>query len=255
MVAAIVPGVLIGTALGLLGGGGSVLTVPIFVYVLGFDPKAAIAMSLAVVGTASVVGTVAHWRAGRVNLRIGALFGAVAMLGTLGGARLGLFLAGTTQLLLFGVVMLAAAGIMLRGGTAHASEKSGDAGLGRTVAPLVMGGLFVGLLTGVVGVGGGFLIVPALLFIRVPLPEAIGTSLLIIAANCAIGVWSYLGQVEIAWTAVALVTASMVPGIAFGTYLHRFVPQRLLRGGFAVFLAVMAAFILYQNVNDVTLGD
>ena len=113
--AALVPGVLIGAALGLLGGGGSVLTVPIFVYVLGFEPKAAIAMSLAVVGVTSALGTAGHWRAGNVNVRIALVFGGVAMLGTLLGVRLSRFVPGTTQLVIFGAVMLAAAVFMLRG--------------------------------------------------------------------------------------------------------------------------------------------
>src|SRR5688572_30962718 len=95
LAAALVPGVLIGAALGLLGGGGSVLTVPIFVYVLGFEPKAAIAMSLAVVGVTSALGTTGHWRAGNVNVRIALVFGGVAMLGTLLGVRLSRFVPGT----------------------------------------------------------------------------------------------------------------------------------------------------------------
>ena len=116
LAAAIVPGVLIGAALGLLGGGGSVLTVPIsFVYVLGFSPKEAIAMSLAVVAATSAFGTVGYWRAGHVNARIATVFGGVAMLGTLFGVRVARFIPGTTQMVIFGAVMLAAAVFMLRG--------------------------------------------------------------------------------------------------------------------------------------------
>lgn len=107
---AIALGVVIGVTLGLLGGGGSILTVPIFVYVLGFGAKEAIAMSLAVVGVTSLVGTAGHWRAGNVNLRVAAVFGPVAMLGTYAGARLATRLSGTTQLAIFAVVMLVAAG-------------------------------------------------------------------------------------------------------------------------------------------------
>ena len=119
MTAALAPtlvlGVLIGAALGLLGGGGSVLTVPLFVYALGFDPKHAIAMSLAVVGATSAFGTAAHWRAGYVNMRIAAIFGAVAIAGTFVGVRLANFVSGTTQLVVFGAVMLTAAVFMLKG--------------------------------------------------------------------------------------------------------------------------------------------
>jgi uncharacterized protein len=107
--------VLIGAALGLLGGGGSVLTVPIFVYVLGFSPKEAIAMSLAVVAATSAFGKMGYWRAGHVNVRIATVSGGVAMLGTLSGVRLARFTPGTTQMVIFGAVMLAAAVFMLRG--------------------------------------------------------------------------------------------------------------------------------------------
>jgi uncharacterized membrane protein YfcA len=181
--------VLIGAALGLLGGGGSVLTVPIFVYVLGFSPKEAIAMSLAVVAATSAFGTVGYWRAGHVNVRIATVFGGVAMLGTLSGVRLARFIPGTTQMVIFGAVMLAAAVFMLRG-RPPADEKRGEA-VARPVAStvkVVPGGLLVGLLTGIVGVGGGFLIVPALVLMRMPLREAVGTSLLVITGTCVVGV-------------------------------------------------------------------
>ena len=135
LAAAIVPGVLIGAALGLLGGGGSVLTVPIFVYVLGFSPKEAIAMSLAVVAATSAFGTVGYWRAGHVNVRIATVFGGVAMLGTLLGVRLARFIPGTTQMIIFGAVMLAAAVFMLRG-RPPCDEKRGE-GVARSVASTV----------------------------------------------------------------------------------------------------------------------
>ncbi len=244
-------GLVIGVALGLLGGGGSILTVPIFVYVLRFGPKEAIAMSLAVVGATSAVGVAGHWRAGNVNLRVGLVFGSVAMAGTYAGARLATVLSGATQLAIFGVVMLIAAAFMFRGcGGKPVSEKpSGTPALRGGIALIVLEGLAVGLLTGLVGVGGGFLIVPALVLLALPMREAVGTSLLIIATNCVVGFYGYVGQVHVDWPAVALVTAGTVPGISFGTYLHRLVPQHALRRGFAAFLLLVAAFILYQNVG------
>jgi uncharacterized membrane protein YfcA len=249
---AIALGMLIGAALGLLGGGGSILTVPIFDYILGFGPKEAIAMSLAVVGVTSAVGVVSHWRAGNVNVRIGVVFGAVAMLGTIAGARLATHLTGATQLAIFGGVMVAAAVFMARGrANAHGPERSPAKAGRRAVALIVSEGLLVGLLTGVVGVGGGFLIVPALVLISVPIGEAVGTSLLIIAANCVVGLYGYLGHVEIAWSGVALIALGTVPAIAVGAHWHRFVPQYLLRRGFAAFLIVIAVFILYQNLGTV----
>jgi uncharacterized protein len=250
MLAAILPGVLIGVTLGLLGGGGSVLTVPIFVYVLGFSPKEAIAMSLAVVGATSAFGSAGHWRAGHVNVRIAIVFGGVAMLGTLLGVRLARFIPGTTQMLVFGAVMLAAAVFMLRGRPRCDNECGGAVERPTTsAAKIVPGALLVGSLTGIVGVGGGFLIVPALVLTRMPLREAVGTSLLVITGTCVIGFLGYVGHVHLDWVAVALVAAGTLPGIAMGSYLHQFVPRSVLRRGFAVFLMVMAAFILIENIG------
>ena len=248
LAAAIVPGVLIGAALGLLGGGGSVLTVPIFVYVLGFSPKESIAMSLVVVAATSAFGTASPWRAGNVNVRVAAVFGAVAMLGTFVGVRLARFVPGTTQLVIFAAVMLAAAVFMVRGRTT-CDDQTGKLS-SKPVASLLSvlpGGLLVGSLTGIVGVGGGFLIVPALVLMRMSLREAVGTSLLIITGTCVVGFLGYLGHVRFDWVAVALVGAGTLPGIAMGSYLHQFVPQSVLRRGFAAFLVVIAAFIFIEN--------
>jgi uncharacterized membrane protein YfcA len=253
LAAAIVPGVLIGAALGLLGGGGSVLTVPIFVYVLGFTPKEAVAMSLAVVGATSAVGTASHWRAGNVDVRVAVAFGGVAMFGTLLGVRLARFVPETTQLVIFGAVMLAAAVVMLRGRAPFDQENGGVPPQPvMSVLKVVPGGLLVGSLTGIVGVGGGFLIVPALVLMRVSLREAVGTSLLIITGTCVVGFLGYLGHVRLDWTAVTLVAAGTVPGIALGSYLNRFVPQSALRRGFAALLVVIAAFILIENLGPLS---
>ncbi|HXW08376.1 MAG TPA: sulfite exporter TauE/SafE family protein [Vicinamibacterales bacterium] len=254
LAAAIVPGVLIGAALGLLGGGGSVLTVPIFVYVLGFSPKEAIAMSLAVVAVTSAIGVASHWRAGTVNIPIAIAFGAVAMPGTLLGVRLARFVPGTTQLLIFAAVMLAAAVFMLRGrpsGDEPTSQPTVERPLASAlrVAPA---GLLVGTLTGFVGVGGGFLIVPALVLMRMSIRQAVGTSLLVITGTCIVGFLGYLGHVQLNWTAVAFVATGTVPGIMLGAYLHRFVPQAALRRGFAAFLVVVAAFIFLENLGPLS---
>lgn len=240
---------LIGLSLGMLGGGGSILTVPIFVYVLGFEAKEAIAMSLAVVGATSLFGAAGHWRAGNVNLRVAVIFGVVAMAGTYAGARLAVFFSGAAQLTLFALVMLLAAVFMFRD---NAPRRT----VGVTSAPdvpmplvlIVIEGLAVGVLTGLVGVGGGFLIVPALVLLgRVPMKQAIGTSLLVIAMKSFAGFIGYLGQVEVQWGFMAGFTAVAVIGILAGTWLVRFVPQHTLKRAFAVFLLVMGAFILYQN--------
>ncbi|HEU4455174.1 MAG TPA: sulfite exporter TauE/SafE family protein [Longimicrobium sp.] len=240
---------LIGMSLGLLGGGGSILTVPVFVYLLGFGPKEAIAASLAVVGSTSLFGAAGHWRAGNVNVRLAVVFGVVAMAGTFLGARLAHDLPGAVQLTLFAVVMMVAAWFMSR----PRPSDSEDAELEPAARPmppeLIVGvGIGVGVLTGLVGVGGGFIIVPALVLLgRLPMKQAVGTSLLVIAMNSAAGFAGYWGRVEVPWRFLALFTAVAMAGILVGTRLSRRVPQRSLRRGFAVFLVVVAIFILYQN--------
>ncbi|CAN5640958.1 sulfite exporter TauE/SafE family protein [soil metagenome] len=242
-------GFLIGLSLGILGGGGSILTVPIFVYVLGFGAKESIAMSLFVVGLVALFGAAGHWRAGNVNVRLGLTFGAFSMAGTFGGARLAVLFSGAAQLTLFAVVMLLAAVFMFRG-----TEALPDA-----VPPvprphlLELGligveGLAVGVLTGLVGVGGGFLIVPALVLLGgVPMKVAVGTSLLVIALKSATGFMGYIDQVELEWGFMLVFSSIAVAGIAAGTRLIRYLPATALRRSFAVFLVVMGSFILYQN--------
>ena len=238
----------IGLSLGLLGGGGSILTVPIFVYVLGYAAKPAIVMSLPVVGATSLVGALSHWRAGNVNLRQALLFGLLAMAGAYGGARLAVHLNGVVQLTLLAVVMLGAAMSMLRG-TNDLTTVQGTVGT-RPVTHwvVVVVGLGVGMLTGLVGIGGGFLIVPALVILaRLPMKQAVGTSLLVIAMNSASGFAGYLGQVDVPWAFLAMFTGVAIGGILVGTYLARFVSQRALKRAFAAFLLLIGSFILYQN--------
>jgi len=246
---------LIGLSLGLLGGGGSILTVPVLVYLLGFGAKEAIAMSLAVVGATSLVGAVGHWRSGHVNVRVALLFGGVAMVGTYLGARLAVFVSGGVQLGLFGAVMLVAAVFMLRPDDeagAPSSSRTADTAAGALggLSPglVVVEGLAVGVLTGLVGVGGGFLIVPALVLLGgLPMKEAVGTSLLIIAMKSATGFYGYLGQVPVDWGFMATFTAAAVVGILAGAYLVRFVSQTQLKRAFAALLLVMGSTILWQN--------
>jgi uncharacterized membrane protein YfcA len=242
---------LMGISLGLLGGGGSILAVPILKYALGFGAKEAIASSLAVVGATSLFGAVSHWREGRVRWRTGLVFGLVAMAGAyLGAEYLAPFLGGATQLALFGVVMLVAAFLVFREGESARDAPGTEKGtLARTYLLLLFAvGGAVGILTGLVGVGGGFLIVPALVLLaKVPMKEAVGTSLLVIALNSFAGFAGYLGEVSFQWGLMVLFAALAVAGSFAGTYLVRFVPQGALKRSFAVFLIVMAAFILYEN--------
>jgi uncharacterized protein len=247
-------GFVIGLSLGLLGGGGSILTVPIFVYVLGFGAKESIAMSLAVVGITSLIGAAGHWRLGHVRIQVALVFGVIAMLGTYIGTRLATRLTSAEQLAIFAVVMVVAAGVMLRRRPTDDAETIADALPGRSPlsAALIAGqGLVVGLLTGVIGIAGGFLIVPTLVWGGLAMRQAIGTALMAIAMNCAVGFYGYIGQVQIAWMAMALVTAGTIPGIATGTYAVQFISQDVLRRAFAVFLFVLAAYMLYRTVPTV----
>jgi uncharacterized protein len=239
----------IGIALGMLGGGGSILTVPVFTYVTGLDPKVAIASSLPVVAIISAAGAFGHWRAGNVQLRTAALFGLFTMAGGFSGARLSQWLSGSTQMFLFAAVMLMAAVAMLRGGAAPDENVKPESLPLLRLAPL---GIGVGVLTGLVGVGGGFLIVPALVQIaRVPMRSAVGTSLLVIALNAAAGTAGYLGHVNLPFDVLVPFTGMALVGIAIGTWSAQRVPQEALRRGFALLLLVVGGFVLYRNYREV----
>ena len=242
----------VGLAMGLLGAGGSILSVPIFVYVLGFEAKQAIAMSLAVVGATSLVGAVRHGRLGNVNLRIALTFGPIAMLGTYFGARLSVLFSGTAQLALFGAVMLAASFFMLRDHQPALSERRL-----RAVALLIVLGAFgVGILTGLAGVGGGFLMVPVfILLLRLPVKQAVGTSLLVIALNAFAGFGSYLTHVDVAWGLIGGFAAIAIAGIWIGTHLLQFVSPHAIKRAFGIFRLVMGAWILYQNRGAFEFGS
>ena len=243
---------LMGVVLGTLGGGGSILTVPILVYVAGYDPKEAIGMSLAVVGVTSAVGAIGHRQLGNVRLRRAAIFAAAGVVGTLAGTRLATLVTGTVQLALFAVVMLLAAGFMLRGSREPAGAAS--TGAAATEPPrrhfllTALDGLVIGVLTGLVGVGGGFLIVPALVVLgRLPMHHAVGTSLAVIAINALTGFVGYLDQITVDWGFMAGFTACAVAGILAGSRLAGRLPARTLRRAFAIFLLLMGSFMLYRN--------
>ena len=240
----------IGITLGMLGGGGSILTVPVFVYVMGYDPKVAIAMSLPVVGGAALVGAVRHWHIGHVDLRMAVPFGAMAMVAAFGGARVARFVSGEVQLVVLAVVMAAAAISMFR---RAAPTPAIAPAVAPAVAPGFRAGLLgiaavVGALTGIVGVGGGFLIVPALVVLGgVSMSAAVGTSLLVISMNTLSGFIGYQGTVDIPWGVVVPFGALAAAGIFAGTALIRFVDQRTLKRAFAVLLLLIAALILWQS--------
>jgi uncharacterized membrane protein YfcA len=240
--------VLIGVALGMLGGGGSILTVPVFVYVMGFDAKEAIAMSLPVVGTMSLVGAVGHWRQGNVDRRAVLTFAPLAMIGALVGAQLAKRVSGTFQLVVLGVVMLVAGTLMLRDAAPPTQATSGSTRSTGRVVVLATTGLGVGVLTGLVGVGGGFMIVPSLVLIAgLPMKRAVGTSLLVISLSTLTGAVAYQGQADLTWRVVGVFTALAIVGTVVGTRLVPRVPARVLRRAFGVLVLLIAAFLLVQN--------
>lgn len=250
--------VCIGVSLGLLGGGGSVLAVPILVYAMGINPKSAIAMSLVIVGTVSLMGAIRHWRNGNINFRTAYIFGSATMLGAFGGAKVATlpFVTGTLQMLLFAILMLLAAGFMIWNSSkpgSQASVQERDLSLYPPVCKycwlwLVSEGFGVGALTGLVGVGGGFAIVPALVLLgNIPMKQAIGTSLLIIAMNSGVGFLGYLGRVDLNWALIGSFTLAAALGTVAGTHLAQFVQAKQLQKSFGYFLLTVATFVVWQN--------
>ena len=242
---AIVLAVLVGVSLGLLGGGGSILAVPLLVYVAGMDAKEAIATSLLVVGTTALVAVIPHARAGRVRWRTGLLFGAAGMTGAYAGGRVAEFIPGAVLLVAFSLMMLATAVAMIRG--RKTPDKPAHTEL--PVARVLLDGVVVGLVTGLVGAGGGFLIVPALVLLGgLPMSVAVGTSLLVIAMKSFAGLAGYLASVEIDWPVALGVTAAAVVGSLLGSRLTGVIPPNTLRKGFGYFVIVMGLLILVQQV-------
>ena len=239
--------VLIGVSLGLLGGGGSILTVPILAYVAGLPAKEAIAASLVVVGVTSAVGAVSHARAGRVRWRTGVSFGAAGMAGAFLGGLLGGHIPSTVLMMAFALMMIATSVAMLRGRRGAPAEEgpTREPSAGR----IVLEGLAVGLATGLVGAGGGFLVVPALaLLAGLPMPVAVGTSLVVIAMKSFAGLAGYLTSVSLDWALVGGVTLAAVLGSLLGARAAGHLPEQALRTGFGVFVLAMGALVLVQEL-------
>jgi uncharacterized membrane protein YfcA len=236
----------VGLTMGLLGGGGGVLTVPILTIVAGYEAKQAIATSLFVVGLAAVAGVVMHARAGRVRWRTGYLFGTAGMFGAFLGGNLARFVPGAALLAMFALLMGAGALVMLRPRRAAASPATPA----RDLPPLttLLKGAAVGLLAAMVGAGGGFLIVPVLVLGGLPMHAAVGTSLLVIAMQSAAGLASHLGHVSLDWPVATAMTAIAIAGLIAGALLSGRVPHDRLRRGFGWFLVVMAAFVLTRQL-------
>lgn len=237
---------LIGVALGLLGGGGSILTLPILTYVAGIETKAAIASSLLVVAVTSAFGVLAHARAGRVRWRTGLIFGAAGMVGAYGGGRLAAYLPGQLLMIAFAMMMLATAIAMLRGRRTATAPANKELPIGKVLVE----GVLVGIVTGIVGAGGGFLVVPALVLLGgLRMEQAVGTSLVVITMKSFAGFAGHLGHVDIDWPITLAVTVAAVIGSFAGGGLAGRIPPNALRKGFGIFVLVMAALVLVQELT------
>lgn len=240
-------GTLIGALLGLVGGGGSILTVPILVYILGQGVHEATATSLAIVGATALIGAVPHARAGRVVLPSALVFGSAGILGAFAGTWLNARVPGPVILLLFGILMLVVAIRMVR----HSGGKA--APIASTPAPGVRwpvlgAGLGVGVMTGFFGVGGGFLIVPALvLVLGFPMRLAVGTSLVIIAINSAAGLLAHLAGGGVNVPLALLFIGGGFVGATLGGRLAGQIDEAKLARGFAALVAVIGLYLIARN--------
>ncbi len=246
---------IIGLLLGLLGGGGSILTVPMLVYVLHVEPKLAIVTSFVVVGVSSLIALIPHARRGSVCWKSGLFFGLAGMAGAFGGGRLAAHFSGDVLMTLFGLVSLSTGLLMLR-------KKRGDPKPNAIVHPtsicplrvpffrVLFDGFFVGSLTGMVGVGGGFLIVPALtLLVGLPMQGAVGTSLLVITMNALAGLSGYSQHVTLDWELTGLVAAGAIFGSAVGAWLSAHIKPAALRKAFGMMVIVVAGYVLSQAMS------
>jgi hypothetical protein len=234
---------LIGISLGVLGAGGSMITMPVLVYVAGVAPKQAVVMSLAIVGGTSLAGSYLHYRVGNFNVKAASLLAISGAVGAYFGGML-------THLAPPSVLMLCFAGLMLVVGTLTLFKKPEREGCGecRTWRCLAVGAI-LGTLTGFLGVGGGFLIVPALIFTAgVETKKAIGSSLAIISLNSAAGLLGQLRYTRIDWRLTLFFLAASLAGMAFGLSIVRRVPAQRLRIAFAFALLLIGGFTAYRNL-------
>ncbi|MEI6948576.1 sulfite exporter TauE/SafE family protein [Paraflavisolibacter sp. H34] len=252
---------LIGISLGLIGGGGSILTVPVMVYLFGLQPLLATSYSLFIVGATSMIGAVTHYRKGLVNGKAALYFGLSSMvtvfltrkfllpalpkeIATIGGFTL------TPSLLtmvLFAILMLAASISMIRGGSKEAPET--PCTHCERFIKLLGYGVAIGGITGLLGAGGGFLLIPALVFlVKMPMKKAVGTSLLIIAVNSLVGFAGDTGHVAINWSFLLTISAIAAGGIYLGGLLGKKIDGAKLKKGFGWFVLLMGIYILIREL-------
>lgn len=239
----------VGLSLGVLGSGGSILTVPVLTYVVGQNEKVAIASSLAIVGMISLVAAIPYGFKRNLDWRSVLLFGLPGMAGSYMGAALSGFASGGFQLTVLAALMLVAAVFMFRQNKSIVPSSDEK----RSAVQIALEGLVVGAITGFVGVGGGFLIVPALVLLGgLPMSKAVGTSLVIIALKSATGFFKHVevlsdANLELDWKIIGTFCGIGIIGSLLGSALGSRVSQVALRRGFAVFLVLTASYIVYRQ--------
>lgn len=250
MIYALIGAMCVGLSLGLLGSGGSILTVPVLVYLLHQPPKIAIAGSLAIVGAIALIGAARYAHQGLVSWRHVLQFGVPGVIATYGGAWVSQFVPGGVQLVVFALIMAAAAWAMLKSPTRASEDERAE----KPLLLLLAAGVGVGIITGFVGVGGGFLLVPALVFLGgLPMHRGIATSLAVIVINSASGFYKQHAVVTAAghsldWRVIGIFVLVGGIGSLVGNYIARRIPQHRLRQVFGVFLIAMCGFILWRTL-------
>jgi uncharacterized membrane protein YfcA len=238
----------IGLSLGLMGGGGSLLTVPALVYLVGQTPQAAVTTSLAIVGANSLMGASFHRAQGTLNWKVALSFGGAGMLVAYLAAGLSKMLPEAVLLVAFAIVMLLVGGLMFTRGESGSAENSKP----RSLPVVLASGAGVGLMTGILGVGGGFLIVPALvMLVGLPMQMAVGTSLIIIAMNSLAGFLGHAGDGSFNLTLTAIFTTAGLIGTFAGARLNKHLPAGKLQKVFAWFVILLAFFLLYDNLPHI----
>jgi uncharacterized membrane protein YfcA len=253
--------VIVGLVLGLIGGGGSILTVPILVYLIGLNPVISTAYSLFVVGVTSIIGAYQNFKKGLVDLKTSVIFSIPALTAVYLTRRFlvpmipeVVFSVGEYEvtkdifiMVFFAIIMLLASISMIRTKKNQISSEESEPVYNYPMIGLE--GIVVGVLTGIVGAGGGFLIIPALVLLaKLPMKKAVGTSLLIIAVKSLIGFLGDLSNMTIDWTFLLTFTLLSIIGIIIGVWASKFIPGKKLKKGFGYFTLIMAVYIIYKEL-------